>query len=166
MGRIGFHPVSKISLSDGKVGMSQLARAIVSKCVKKLFLCVSFSASTIFFTHPSQETDGFHSTETGNIPGQSWLAERVGHRDQLTEINEGFQLHLLVFIASSSDNFFALAVYVFFFFFDGEKVFHLRQSQPTGSFFSDLHYLIIWLLQNHAMLPPGTGSWCGGGFPP
>lgn len=150
MGRIGFHPISKISLSDGKVGMSQLARAIVSKCVKKLFF-LSFSASTIFFTHPSQETDGFHSTETGNIPGQSWLAERVGHRDRLTEINEDFQRQLLMFIASSSDNFFAW-LNMDFFFLTVKKCFISSETISAQQAASFLTY-IIWLLQNHAMLP-------------
>lgn len=81
--------------------------------------------------------------------------QRVGHRDQLTEINEDFQLHLLMFIASSSDNFFALVVHGFFFSSSfGEKVFHFfwdNLGQQAASFLT----YIIWLLQNHAMLPLG-----------
>lgn len=83
--------------------------------------------------------------------------QRIGHRNQLTEINEDFQLHLLMFIASSSDNSFALAVhgFFFFFFFDGEKVFHFfwdNLGQQAPSFLTYLHYLAI---TESCHAPPG-----------
>lgn len=113
-------------------------------------LFLSFSASTIFFTHPSQETDGFHSMETGNIPGQSWLAESWA---------QGSVNWNKWRLSTSPSDVYCFVIRqllcfgcTFFFFFDGEKLFHFfwdNLGQQAASFLT----YIIWLLQNHAMLP-------------
>lgn len=117
-------------------------------------LFLSFSASTIFFTHPSQETDSFHSMETGNIPGQSWLAESWA---------QGSVSWNKWRLSTSPSDVYCFVIrqllcfgctWIFFFFFDCEKVFHFfwdNLGQQAASFLT----YIICLLQNHAMLPLG-----------